>query len=126
MKITSSFLGGVVVGVIAGALVFGTAFGLLGYVRAHSGEPYVIVRNLTQSPLTDVRIETDVGESYALKDTDPAGFSRTQISGRDKALWVVATTSTRETRKSEQIYVTSRGTVFVAVTEQSLTIDYAL
>jgi hypothetical protein len=121
VKRIGSFLGGVAVG----ALVFGTALGFVGYELGHFGEPSVIVRNLTQSPI-HVRIDTDVGESYVLNDIDPAGSRRTQISGRDKALWITATTSTGEARKSEQIYVTSQGTVFVAITERSITIDYEL
>jgi hypothetical protein len=121
MKRVGSFLGGVVIG----ALVFGTVFGFVGYELGHFGEPSVIVRNLTQSPI-HVRTDTDVGESYALNDIDPAASRRTGISGRDTVLWIAATTSTGETRKSEQIDVTSQGTVFVAVTEQSITIDYEL
>jgi hypothetical protein len=112
-------------GVIAGGVVFGTALGFLGYELGHAGEPIVTVRNLRQSP-THVRIQTDIGESYSLNDIQPGGSARTRISGRDQALWVEATTSTGEQRKSEQVYVTSHGTVFVAVTEQSITIDYDL
>ena len=112
-------------GVVAGGLVFGTALGFVGYGLGHLGEPSVVVRNLTQSPI-HVRLETDVGESHAIDDIDPARPRRVQISGRDKALWIVATTSSGATRTSEQIYVTSQGTVFVVVTEQSITIDYEL
>jgi hypothetical protein len=120
MNRVSTFL----TGVIAGGLVIGTALGFIAYELGHS-EPSVIVRNLTQSPI-HVRIETDIGESYSLNDIQPSGSRRTQISGRDQALWVEATTSTGGMHKSEQIYVTSHGTVFVAVTEQSITIDYDL
>ena len=118
-------IGGFPRGVVVGALMFGAASGFLGYELGHLGEPSVIVRNLTRSRI-HVRIDTDVGESYALNDIDPAGSRRTKISGRDKALWVVATTPTGDTRKSEPIYVTSQGTVFVVVTEQSIVIDYEL
>jgi hypothetical protein len=117
-----SFLGGFVVG----ALIFGIGGVFFGYLLAHFGEPSVIVRNLTHSPIPQVRIETDVGETYALESIPPGGSRRTQISGRDKALWVVATSLTGETKKSEQIYVSSQGTVFVAVSVDALTIDYEL
>jgi hypothetical protein len=86
----------------------------------------VIVRNLTHSPMPQVRIETDVGETYTLESIPPDGSRRTQISGREKALWVVATLSNGETKTSEQIYVTSQGTVFVAVSGNAISIDYAL
>jgi hypothetical protein len=122
MKRIVSLLGGLVVG----AVVFGSTAGFVAYNLAHVGEPSVIVRNLTKFPITQVRIETDVGESYALNEIAAAESRRAQISGGDKLVWVVATTSTGETRESEHIYVTSHGTVFAAVTEQSITIDYEL
>lgn len=122
MRRVLSFVGGLVVG----ALIFGIGGAFFGYILAHTGEPSVIVRNLTHSPIPQVRIETDVGETYALDSIPPDGSRRTQISGRDKALWVVATLSDGETKTSEQIYVTSQGTVFVAVSGNAISIDYAL
>jgi hypothetical protein len=121
MKLIISFVGGVVVG----AIVFGTALGLLGYVIG-AGKPSVIVRNLTQFPITYVRIETSAGESYALSDIGPATSARAEIAGGDKAVWLTLTTSTGQRRKSEQIYVPGQGTVFIAVTDQSITMDSEL
>jgi len=122
MRRALPFLGGLAVG----ALIFGIGGVFYGYNLAHTGEPSVIVRNLTHSSISQVRIETDVGETYTLDDIPPDEFRRTKVSGRDKALWVVATLSDVETKKSEQIYVTSQGTVFVAVSGNSISIDYAL
>jgi hypothetical protein len=116
----------VVVGAIGGALAFGAVGVFFGYSLGHAGEPSVIVRNLTQSPITQVRIETDVGESYAVNDILPGTSRRIRISGRDKALWVVTTTSTGVTRRSEQRYVTSQGVVFVAITDNEIAVDYEL
>jgi hypothetical protein len=121
MKRFASFLGGVAMG----GLVFGTAGGFLGYELAHAGEPSVIVRNLTRSPIR-VRLNTDIGESYPVEEIAVAESHRIRISGRDKALWITVTTATGDTRKSEEIYVTSQGTVFAAVSDQSITIDYEL
>lgn len=121
MKRAFSFVGGLTIG----AMVFGIGGAFLGYVLGH-GEPSVIVRNLTDSPIPQVRIETDVGETYTLESISPNGSSYTHISGRDKALWVVATLSDGTTKTSEQIYVTSQGTVFVAVSGSAISIDYAL
>ena len=122
MRRVLSFIGGLVVG----ALIFGIGGAFLGYILAHTGEPSVIVRNLTQSPIPQVHIETDVGETYTLDSIPPDGSRRTQISGREKALWVVATLSDGETKTSEKVYVTSQGTVFVAVSGNAISIDYAL
>jgi hypothetical protein len=121
MKQAFSFVGGLTIG----ALVFGIGGAFLGYVLGH-GEPSVIVRNLTDSPIPQVRIETDIGETYTLDSISPAGSGRTDISGRDKSLWIVATLSDGTTKTSEQIYVTSQGTVFVAVSGDAISIDYAL
>jgi hypothetical protein len=116
MKQAFSFVGGLTIG----ALVFGIGGAFLGYVLGH-GEPSVIVRNLTDSPIPQVRIETDIGETYTLDSISPAGSGRT-----DKSLWIVATLSDGTTKTSEQIYVTSQGTVFVAVSGDAISIDYAL
>lgn len=116
-----SFVGGFAIG----ALVFGVGGAFLGYIFGH-GEPSVIIRNLTDLPISQVRIETDVGETYTLDNIALAGTGRTHISGRDKALWVVAILSDGTTKTSNQIYVTSRGTVFVAVSRDAISIDYAL
>jgi hypothetical protein len=121
MKRIFSFVGGVVVG----ALVFGTGLGVLGYVLG-AGKPSVIVRNLTQFPISNIRIETSGGESYALNDLDPATSARAEIAGGDQSIWLTLTTSTGETRKSEQTYVPGQGTVFIAVTEDSITMDFGL
>jgi hypothetical protein len=121
MRRAFSFLGGLIVG----ALVFGIGGAFLGYILGH-GEPSVIVRNLTHSPIPQIRIETDVGETYSLENIPSGGSGRTKISGRDKALWVVASLSDGTTKTSEQIYVTTQGTVFVAVSEDAISIDYTL
>jgi hypothetical protein len=117
-----SFLGGLIVG----ALIFGIGGVFFGYLFAHFGEPLVIVRNLTHSPISQVRIETGVGEFYTLENIPPGESRRTKVSGRDKALWVVVTSPTGERKKSEQIYVSSQGKVFVAVSGDAITIDYEL
>ncbi len=122
MKRVLSFWGGLAVG----GLVFGSGGILFGYILAHTGDPSVIVRNLTHSPIPEIRIETDVGETYTVDGIPPNGFRRTRISGKDKALWVVATLSDGKMKKSEQIYVTSQGTVFIAVSGNAISIDYAL
>lgn len=122
MKSALSFSGGLVVG----AVLFGIGGVFFGYLFAHFGEPLVIVRNLTHSPISQVRIETGVGELYTLENIPPGESRRTKISGRDKALWVVVTSPTGEKKMSKQIYVSSQGKVFVAVSDDVITIDYEL
>ena len=116
------FLGGLFIG----ALIFGLGGVFFGYIFAQSGKPSVIVRNLTHSPIPQIRIETDIDETYTLESIPSDGSRRIQISGRDKALWVVAISQTGETKKSDQIYVSSQGTVFVAISSDAITIDYEL
>ena len=117
-----SFLGGF----LLSAVIFAVTGIFVGYVLGHSGQPSVLVRNLTTETIPRVAIETDVGESYSLADVPPKGFRRIEISGRDKALWITATAATGEIITSERIYVTSRGNVFGMVTEDTITIDYEL
>jgi hypothetical protein len=120
MKRLFSFLGGLALG----AVVFGAGGIFFGIIVAQSDEPVVVVRNLTPSGIPKVRIETDVGESYAIDNLLTNESRRIHISGRDKALWVVATMPNGETSESEQIYVSSRGKIFVAVCEDSVGIVY--
>ncbi|MDT3779175.1 hypothetical protein PJI16_16540 [Nitrospira sp. MA-1] len=120
MKRGFSFSGGLIVG----ALIFGIGGIFFGYVFAHHSEPSVIVRNFTHSTIQQIRIETSIGETYIFQNIHPEESRRTQIAKGDMALWVVATSPTGETKKSKQIYVSSQGTVFVAVSDDAITLDY--
>lgn len=122
MKSGLSFLGGLIVG----AVVFGLGGIFFGYIFAHRGEPSVIVRNLTHSTIQQIRIETDISEPYTFQNIPPGESRRTQIVKGDMALWVVVISLTGVTKKSEQIYVASQGTVFVAVSNDAITLDYQL
>ena len=121
MKRIGSLLGGRVVG----ALLFGSVLGFIGCGLGHAGEPSVLVRNLTRSPI-QVRINTDVGESYALGDIEARGVSSHSDFRTRQAPVGHSDDSNGTDRESERIYVTSQGTVFVAVSEESITIDYEL
>jgi tRNA G18 (ribose-2'-O)-methylase SpoU len=85
-----------------------------------------VVRNATGSTLQQLNIQTDIGEAHTLDRIAVNESRRILLSKREKALWIVATTSTGETLKSKQIYVTSEGTVFAVVFEDSITTDYEL
>ncbi len=122
MKRGFSFLGGLVVG----ALIFGIGGVFFGFNFSHFNEPSVIVRNLTHSTIQQIRIETDIGETYTFQNIPPGESRRTQIAKGDMAFWVVTTSLTGETKKSKQIYVSNQGTVFVAVSDDNITLDYEL
>jgi hypothetical protein len=116
------FLGGL----IFGALVFGACGIFVGYGLARSDQPAVVVRNITSAAISEVRIETDVGESHRISELLPQKPRRIKISGRDKALWITATTRTGKILTSEKIYVTSQGIIFGIVSEDFVVIDYEL
>jgi hypothetical protein len=122
MKSMFSFLGGI----LLGGVVFGAAGVFFGIILEHSGEPVVVVHNLSRSSIPNVRIETDVGESYAIDNLLTNESRRIRISGRDKALWIVAVMPTGVTNRSAQVYVSSQGKVFGVVSEESVAIDYEL
>jgi hypothetical protein len=122
MRKLVSFVGGALIG----GVVFGAAGIFLGHYVSHSDEPVVVVRNVTHSSIPNLRIETDVGESYDIHDLRPNQSRNIRISGRDKALWILASMPSGKTNSSEHIYVTSRGAVFGVVSEDSVTIDYKL
>lgn len=95
---------------------------IIGLIIAHSGSA-IVVRNATSVSLPEVRIETDTGENYTIKDL-PAGQSRRiRLSGRDAALWLTVKMPLDVSdiiAKSNEIYVTSRVVVNAVITEQQL------
>jgi hypothetical protein len=112
------------VGLAVTALTFGGLGLIVGYEIARGNEPKLRVRNLTHASIPRVNILTDVGESYFIADL-PAETSRSlNISGRPKALWLTVTNNAGQTLKSDQLYVSSQGVVFGAVSETAISIDY--
>jgi hypothetical protein len=106
---------------LASALVL--AGGLWLWLK-HS-TPVAMVTNTSSSPVV-VRLETDVGESYAVGDLPAGGSAEVQITGRDKALWAVVQFPGGESNSSEKIYTTTQGKVSVVVTDRSVKISYTL
>jgi hypothetical protein len=109
-----------------GAISFGSAGVFFGYELAHVNEPTIVMRNLTNSTIALVSVETDIGESYSFTDLLPNESRRIKISGKDKSLWLTTALASGKKVKSETIYVTSGGTVFGTVSADSITIDYEL
>ncbi len=113
-------------GLVIGGILFGAIGMFLGYLITGMGEPVLVVRNVTQESIPRIAINTDIGESYSFESLPPRESRRTKISGRDKSLWITATSGSGKVLTSEKIYVTSRGTVFGAVSDDSIAIDYEL
>lgn len=111
---------------LTGAMLFGIIGILCGYTIATSGEPAVIIRNLSKTSIPKIRIETDVGEAYNFGSLAPDTSRRMKISGREKAAWIVLVTEAGEKKESQKIYVTSEGMLFVVITDSEITIDYQL
>lgn len=66
----------------------------------------VFIRNAGAASV-EVRIETDIGESYPVGQLEPGGSKRVAVSGQDKALWLVVVKSDGTHYQSAQIYSTS-------------------
>lgn len=109
---------------LGGAASFGVIGTFFGYSVATSNQPAVFIRNLSNTDIPQIRIETDVGESYDVGALAAGASRRVNISGRDKLAWIVAITRFGEERKSQQIYVTSQG-VLVGVITDGVSADYA-
>jgi hypothetical protein len=87
--------------------------------------PVVKISNLSSSAISELRIETDVNESYILHPLQ-SGESQTQtVTGRDKLLWVAGRRTTGELVESDRIYVTSQGTVSAYIDNDSIELEYA-
>jgi|SRR4051794_4922474 hypothetical protein len=113
-------------GLILGAIVFGACGAFFGYSFAITNQPAVVLLNTTAVAIPNLRVETDVGESYSVVDLPPRKSRRIQIAGREKLVWIVATTPSGETLTSDKVYVTSQGIIFAVISEQAITIDYEL
>jgi hypothetical protein len=111
---------------VAVAILFGASGIFFGHMVAHSDEPAVIARNLTDVTIPQVKIETDVGESRAMAELPSHQSRRVKISGRDKSLWIVAKLADGRELTSEKIYVTSQGVVFATISEDAVDLDYEL
>ncbi len=111
---------------LSGAVLFGLLGIFFGHSIATSGEPVVVVRNLSKVSIPMIRIESDVGESYELGRLAPDASRRMKISGREKAAWVTLLTETGEMKESQKVYVTSQGVLYVVITDTGITVDYQL
>jgi hypothetical protein len=110
---------------IAGALVIALVLiGGLWHWFSRS-MPVAVVTNSSSSPVL-IRLETDVGESYAVGDLAAGESAQIQISRRDKLLWAVAEFPSGENHSSDRIYTTTEGKVSVVVTETDVDISYVL
>ena len=113
-----------IAGCFAGGAVVAVAAVLLFLLTRPS--PVVVITNLDATPVPNVHIETDVGESYPLGALAGHSTRRVQISGGPKALWVIAQFPAGGTKESEKIYVTSSGMVFTLISNGSVAIAYEL
>jgi hypothetical protein len=108
------------------AAIFGAAGTFFGYYLAKLDEPAVVVYNLTKASIPEIRVESDVGETFVVGSLAPDSNRRLKISGRDKAAWIVITTEAGQRRESQRLYVTSRGILFAVITDSAITVDYQL
>jgi len=108
--------------VVVAAIVFIAPAGWLLFARS---SPTVLISNKSSFTAT-VKIETDVGESYPTSRLEPGETQRIAISGRDKLLWLVAHAEGKSSLASAKLYITSSGTVYADLSENSLSIRYEI
>jgi hypothetical protein len=94
-------------------------------VFLHGLSPVTVIENVSGSPV-NVRLETDVGESYEAGTIPSGGAARMKISGQDKLIWAVAKFSDGHVAQSKQIYTTTQGTLSVRVGNNAVEVDYRL
>jgi len=90
-----------------------------------NSSPVAVVGNESDSSVI-VRLNTDVGESYAVGTIAPGATARLNITGRDKLLWAVATYPDGRAVESQRLYTTTQGTVSVKVTKDAVELTYVL
>jgi len=113
------------IGVLIGGIFGGLLGGLLGYGVATSGEPNLVLLNQTEKTYS-VEIQTDTNEQYPLTEIAPDKREVISLDSRDKALWVITKDKAGNERKSEEVYVTSQGTIFVILLDESILMEYEL
>lgn len=98
----------------------------LGISLATGDQPKVVVRNVRPDTIPRVRVETDIGESHIISTLKPHDSRRIKISGRDKALWIVATLEDGRELRSQKIYSSWLGFVFVVISQDAIDLDNGL
>ncbi len=111
---------------LGGAALFGAIGTFFGYSIATSNEPAVFIRNLSNTDIPQIRIETNVGESYDFGNLARDASRRVKISGRDKLAWIVLITQSGQEKQSPKLYVTSEGVLVGVITDSGVTVDYVL
>jgi hypothetical protein len=107
-------------------VIFGTSGVFFGYRLAKSDEPAVVVHNLTKTSVPEIRVESDVGETYDVGSLAPDASRRVKISGREKTTWIAIATQAGQRKESRRLYITSQGILFVVITDSGVTLDYQL
>lgn len=112
-------------GILLGGICGGLLGSLLGYNVATSGEPKLVLLNQAEN-IYSVEIQTDTNEQYPLTKIAPNKRETIPLDSRDKALWVITKDEAGNERKSEEMYVTSQGTLFVILLDDSILMEYEL
>ena len=90
-----------------------------------NSSPVAVVENASSSSIT-VRLETDVGESYAVGTIAPSTVTGVRVTGRDKLLWAVAEFPGGRIIQSKRLYTTTQGTLTVRITDKAAELTYVL
>jgi hypothetical protein len=86
----------------------------------------VKISNVGSTAISELRIETDVDESYELGSLASGETQTRAVTGRDKLLWVTGRRATGEVVESERMYVTSQGTISALIDDNSIKVEYRL
>jgi hypothetical protein len=122
VKPVSSFVGGFVLA----ALVFGAGGVFVGYEIAQSGKPALLVRNVSDTAVTEVVVHSDREASRSIGSLSPRTSRRVQLSGADHSLWLTASNAAGNVLESEHVYVTSGFIVFGVISADAITLEAAL
>jgi len=98
----------------------------MGYELAHTGQPYVVTRNLTRAAIPQVTVETDRGESHVITNLASRQSSRVEICPQKKDVWIETKLADGREISSEKTYIPSQGILFASISEDSIDLDFEL
>lgn len=106
------------------ALLATAAVGAAIFFASSFTSTSVLVHNMDVSAV-EVRIETDIGESYIVGQLKPDSSKRIAISGRDKALWLAVAKADGSRFQSTQIYSTSGASITGVIDSSEVVLSYS-
>jgi hypothetical protein len=115
-----------VAGLIVGAVLLGVLGLFVGYELVQRGTPALVLRNVTEAPVTHLILHSDHGDSRSLGRLAPQASRRVHLAGADQLIWLTGSTSAGRSLESQHVYVTSGVLVVGTISADKIALEPTL